>query len=39
MLAYRTYSGTKKHEFIFGDAGRSGGLFRQKKGKYPFSNP
>ena len=29
----------KKSGFRSGDAGRSGGLFRQKKGKNPFSNP
>ena len=39
MLAYRTYSDTEKGGFRLGDAGRSGGLFRLKKGKNPFSNP
>ena len=39
MLAYRTYCDTEKGGFRLGDAGRSGALFRQKKGKYPFSNP
>ena len=29
----------KKGGFRSRDAGRSGGLFRRKKGKYPFSNP